>query len=147
MSELIVEAGRTYVDGEGGEHTLSPYSDEPHSRFRFKDDYGNLYTRNGERPDWAQQSDNLVALAPKQETATMINSIDHLFEVVPATRKFVGGEVVDGVRITNGGKVGGRRNLRIALDSGGYVYLSPSEATTVGAALIAAAQAIEGESK
>lgn len=66
--------------------------------------------------------------------------MDHLFETIPATRKFIGG-MVGATKITISSNC-------VAIDpSYSFRYAPPAEARLLAAALIAAADAIEGKDK
>jgi hypothetical protein len=82
---------------------------------------------------------NLVRVISEPD-AQPAAAIAHLFEDVPAVRKFVGGKVYCGVSIRIRPEFG---DITITSDAGATVYASTKEARRLIAALTAAIEAIE----
>jgi hypothetical protein len=138
---INLQDGGVYADARGVETTIEPsgYTDFPWSNGAHQ-----LFANDGTVWKGHNPHRNLIRVISEPDAPTDAPSdpLAHLFEEVPAMRKFIGGKVYRSTRIyTDVGLVS------ISNENGLSIYSSPSEARILAAALIAAADAIDREAE
>jgi hypothetical protein len=133
---IKLQDGGFYVDASGV--TVGPMIDRGTFAWQFivKLGDGQAWQEDGAG---SRPGARIVRVA-SEPSVTFTDPIAHLFEDVPAVRKFVGGKVYCGVSIRIRPEFG---DITITSDAGATVYASTKEARRLIAALTAAIEAIE----
>jgi hypothetical protein len=137
---INLQVGGVYADTEQLDHRITHLS----ARGLFVSDRGYTFCANGQKYASVKSHYDLIRVISEPDAPTDAPSdpLAHLFEEVPAMRKFIGGKVYRSTRIyTDVGLVS------ISNENGLSIYSSPSEARILAAALIAAADAIDREAE
>jgi hypothetical protein len=142
---IELQDGCVGVAHDGEKFGPMKYYEQSRCGYPYRDEHGNMWTESGLGLGFTK---SLVRIIPGPDTQPA-DPIAHLFEdvpAVPASRRFVGGEIYSCVHLTKE-RLSDGVNVVVGNEFGHKIYATTSEARLLIAALQAAIEATTPEEK